>query len=287
MGIRFGSVLEHKAGGTKECLMRQDSSDDINDPYIQDEGDSDDDATAPAESGDVAEASASSEVAASNRVLGAPEVVEHYSVDDIGPRSLLEMLEELSVKDDELPALTPYVEGDDEMAIALASLGEATASTREDLVETTVASTREDLGETTVASSMDLGETTVASFSGDLGETTTVASRTGDLGETATVASRTGDLGETTVASSSRDLGETTVASTTGDLGETTTVAPPRSAAVGEDTEAAARAKARQLQLKALLAASARKLSELSLFSICAFCIMGRVCTLNIQWFSF
>ena len=236
-GTSFGSVLEHKAGGTKECLLRQDSSDDINDPYIQDEGDSDDDAAAPAESGDVAEASASSEVAASNRVLGAPEVVEHYSVDDIGPRSLLEMLEELSVKDDELPALTPYVEGDDEMAIALASMGEATASTREDLVETTVASTREDLGETTVASSMDLGETTVAS--------------------------------------------------TTGDLGETTRVAPARSAAVGEDTEAAARAKARQLQLKALLAASARKLSELSLFSICAFCIMGRVCTLNIQRFSF
>ena len=285
-GTSFGSVLEHKAGGTKECLLRQDSSDDINDPYIQDEGDSDDDAAAPAESGDVAEASASSEVAASNRVLGAPEVVEHYSVDDIGPRSLLEMLEELSVKDDELPALTPYVEGDDEMAIALASMGEATASTREDLVETTVASTREDLGETTVASSMDLGETTVASFSGDLGETT-VASTREDLGETTTVASRTGDLGETTVASSSRDLGETTVASTTGDLGETTRVAPARSAAVGEDTEAAARAKARQLQLKALLAASARKLSELSLFSICAFCIMGRVCTLNIQRFSF
>ena len=286
MGISFGSVLEHKAGGTKECLMRQDSSDDINDPYIQDQGDSDDDATAPAESGDVAEASASSEVAASNRVLGAPEVVEHYSVDDIGPRSLLEMLEELSVKDDELPALTPYVEDDAEMAIALASLGEATASTREDLVETTVASSM-DLGETTVASfSGDLGETTVASTREDLGETT-VASTKKDLGETPTVASRTGDLGETTVASSSRDLGETTVASTTGDLGETTTVAPARSAAVGDDTEAAARAKARQLQLKALLAASARKLSELSLFSICAFCIMGRVCTLNIQWFSF
>ncbi|CAE7789110.1 unnamed protein product [Symbiodinium sp. CCMP2456] len=228
-----------RAGGNKASLVRPDSSDDLNDPYMQDQEDSDGAATAPA-----ATASAASEPSGSDRDLAAPEVHEHYSVDDIGPRSLLELLEELSVKDDELPALTPYVDGDD-------------------LGETTVASSSGDVGETTVASSSgDLGETTVASTTGDSGETTvTTVASTEDSGET-TVASTKGDSCETTVASNSRDSGETTtVASSSRDSGETT-VAPLRSADAGGDTEAA-RAKARQLQLKALLAASARKLSEL------------------------
>ena len=98
---------------------------------------------------------------ASERVSAAPEVHEHFSVDDIGPRSLLEMLEELSSKDDELPVLTPYVE---ETVASSMGLGDRTVASSMDLDETTVASTAVDLGETTVASTaVDLGETTVAS----------------------------------------------------------------------------------------------------------------------------
>ena len=242
------SIEQNKAGGDRASLMREDSSDDI-DPYLPDGLDSledQDTTTTPAvscgsrDAESVDTSAASGSTTPSERVSAAPEVHEHFSVDDIGPRSLLEMLEELSSKDDQLPVLTPYV-------------------------EETVASSM-GLGERTVASSMDLDETTVASTAVDLGETTVASTAAGGLGET-TVASTTGDLGETIVASTTGDLGETTVASST-HLGET--VAPVSSAAVTGDTEAA-RAKARQLQLKALLAASAKKLSELSLFSICAF----------------
>ena len=242
------SIEQNKAGGDRASLMREDSSDDI-DPYLPDGLDSledQDTTTTPAvscgsrDAESVDTSAASGSTTPSERVSAAPEVHEHFSVDDIGPRSLLEMLEELSSKDDELPVLTPYV-------------------------EETVASSM-GLGQRTVASSMDLDETTVASTAVDLGETTVASTAAGGLGET-TVASTTGDLGETIVASTTGDLGETTVASST-HLGET--VAPVSSAAVTGDTEAA-RAKARQLQLKALLAASAKKLSELSLFSICAF----------------
>ena len=291
------SIEQNKAGGDRASLMREDSSDDI-DPYLPDGLDSledQDTTTTPAvscgsrDAESVDTSAASGSTTPSERVSAAPEVHEHFSVDDIGPRSLLEMLEELSSKDDELPVLTPYVE---ETVASSMGLGERTVASSMDLDETTVASTAVDLGETTVASTaVDLGETTVASTAagglgettvastiGDLGETT-VASTIADLGETTVASTAAGGLGETTVASTTGDLGETIVASTTGDLGETTvassthlgeTVAPVSSAAVTGDTEAA-RAKARQLQLKALLAASAKKLSELSLFSICAF----------------
>ena len=279
------SIEQNKAGGDRASLTREDSSDDI-DPYLPDGLDSledQDTTTTPAvscgsrDAESVDTSAASGSTTPSERVSAAPEVHEHFSVDDIGPRSLLEMLEELSSKDDELPVLTPYVE---ETVASSMDLGERTVASSMDLDETTVASTAVDLGETTVASTaVDLGETTVASTAaGGLGETT-VASTIGDLGETTVASTAAGGLGETTVASTTGDLGETIVASTTGDLGETTvassthlgeTVAPVSSAAVTGDTEAA-RAKARQLQLKALLAASAKKLSELSLFSICAF----------------
>ena len=267
------SIEQNKAGGDRASLMREDSSDDI-DPYLPDGLDSledQDTTTTPAvscgsrDAESVDTSATSGSTTPSERVSAAPEVHEHFSVDDIGPRSLLEMLEELSSKDDELPVLTPYVE---ETVASSMGLGERTVASSMDLDETTVASTAVDLGETTVASTaVDLGETTVASTAaGGLGETTVASTAAGGLGET-TVASTTGDLGETIVASTTGDLGETTVASST-HLGET--VAPVSSAAVTGDTEAA-RAKARQLQLKALLAASAKKLSELSLFSICAF----------------
>ena len=256
------SIEQNKAGGDRASLMREDSSDDI-DPYLPDGLDSledQDTTTTPAvscgsrDAESVDTSAASGSTTPSERVSAAPEVHEHFSVDDIGPRSLLEMLEELSSKDDELPVLTPYVE---ETVASSMGLGERTVASSMDLDETTVASTAVDLGETTVASTaVDLGETTVASTAaGGLGETT-VASTIGDLGETTVASTAAGGLGETTVASTTGDLGETIVASTT--------------AAVTGDTEAA-RAKARQLQLKALLAASATKLSELSLFSICAF----------------
>ena len=254
------SIEQNKAGGDRASLMREDSSDDI-DPYLPDGLDSledQDTTTTPAvscgsrDAESVDTSAASGSTTPSERVSAAPEVHEHFSVDDIGPRSLLEMLEELSSKDDELPVLTPYVE---ETVASSMGLGERTVASSMDLDETTVAST-----------AVDLGETTVASTAVDLGETTVASTAAGGLGET-TVASTTGDLGETIVASTTGDLGETTVASRT-HLGET--VAPVSSAAVTGDTEAA-RAKARQLQLKALLAASAKKLSELSLFSICAF----------------
>ena len=293
------SIEQNKAGGDRASLMREDSSDDI-DPYLPDGLDSledQDTTTTPAvscgsrDAESVDTSAASGSTTPSERVSAAPEVHEHFSVDDIGPRSLLEMLEELSSKDDELPVLTPYVE---ETVASSMGLGERTVASSMDLDETTVASTAVDLGETTAAVDLGettvastaaggLGETTVASTIGDLGETT-VASTIADLGETTVASTAAGGLGETTVASTTGDLGETIVASTTGDLGETTvassthlgeTVAPVSSAAVTGDTEAA-RAKARQLQLKALLAASAKKLSELSLFSICAFvCVCG------------
>ena len=254
------SIEQNKAGGDRASLMREDSSDDI-DPYLPDGLDSledQDTTTTPAvscgsrDAESVDTSAASGSTTPSERVSAAPEVHEHFSVDDIGPRSLLEMLEELSSKDDQLPVLTPYVE---ETVASSMGLGERTVASSMDLDETTVAST-----------AVDLGETTVASTAEDLGETTEASTAAVGLGET-TVASTTGDLGETIVASTTGDLGETTVASST-HLGET--VAPVSSAAVTGDT-AAARAKARQLQLKALLAASAKKLSELSLFSICAF----------------
>ena len=135
------SIEQNKAGGDRASLMREDSSDDI-DPYLPDGLDSledQDTTTTPAvscgsrDAESVDTSAASGSTTPSERVSAAPEVHEHFSVDDIGPRSLLEMLEELSSKDDELPVLTPYV-------------------------EETVASSM-GLGERTVASSMDLDET--------------------------------------------------------------------------------------------------------------------------------
>ena len=223
------SIEQNKAGGDRASLMREDSSDDI-DPYLPDGLDSledQDTTTTPAvscgsrDAESVDTSAASGSTTPSERVSAAPEVHEHFSVDDIGPRSLLEMLEELSSKDDELPVLTPYVE---ETVASSMGLGDRTVASSMDLDETTVASTAVDLGETTVASTAagGLGETTVASTAaGGLGETT-VASTIGDLGETTVASTAAGGLGETTVASTTGDLGETIVASTTGDLGETT-----------------------------------------------------------------
>ena len=247
--------IEFEAGGNRTSLLRPDATDDIGDPYIQDydsdtsapvptlsessgsrdglvptpsesSGSSDGPVPSPLESSGSRDGPVPTPLESSGASDGAPVVHEHYSSDDIGPRSLQALLDELDGKDDDLPALEPYVEEGDTLPTMRAESAEMAA----------LPDSRTELGETVPDSRTELGET--------VPDSRTV------LGET--VPSRT-ELGETK-ADSRTELGETV---------------PPdsRTELAKDDREAAIReAKQRQLRLKALLAASAQKLAQMSLF---------------------
>ena len=160
--------------------MRPDSSDDFSDPYIQDY-DSDSSAHRSGSSGSIvaatpvptpsglvptpSESSGSSDgpvptpLESSGASDGAPVVHEHYSSDDIGPRSLQALLDELDGKDDDLPALEPYVEEGDTLPTMRAESAEMAAlpDSRTELGET-VPDSRTELGETVPDSRTELGE---------------------------------------------------------------------------------------------------------------------------------
>ena len=277
--------IENEAGGNRASLLRPDATDDIGDPYIQDydsdtsapvptlsessgsrdglvptpsesSGSSDGPVPSPLESSGSRDGPVPTPLESSGASDGAPGVVhEHYSVDDVGPRSLQALLDELDAQDDDLPVLEPYVEEGDTLPIMRAESAEmAAADSMAELADTT------DLGETVLPDSRtELGETVLPDSRTELGETVP-DSRT-ELGETVPD-SRT-VLGET--VPSRTELGETKADSRT-ELGETV---PPdsRTELAKDDREAAIReAKQRQLRLKALLAASAQKLAQMSLF---------------------